>query len=192
MKITIPFVFYMLATGILALFILITPLLAFQNNPAAPVLYDNIFANICHQKLSRSLCLFQTNPGSYSIGDCTLQNGAFRNDSRAEKFASNYGFFGYKFPVSARDMLIYIGMFMGGLVLLLAGKADSKEIPSLIWFALAMVPMAIDGTTQLVGLRESINLLREATGLLAGLAVGIYMPLLLNAVFLGIKRRKQL
>ncbi|MFP5245873.1 MAG: DUF2085 domain-containing protein, partial [Thermoanaerobaculia bacterium] len=39
----------------------------------------------------------------------------------------------------------------------------------------AVVPLALDGLTQLAGLRESTNELRVATGLLAGLAFGLWV-----------------
>jgi uncharacterized membrane protein len=39
----------------------------------------------------------------------------------------------------------------------------------------AIAPLAIDGLTQLAGLRESTNALRVATGLVAGLAFGLWI-----------------
>jgi hypothetical protein len=38
------------------------------------------------------------------------------------------------------------------------------------WYALACVPIAVDGLTQLVGWRESTWVLRSATGALCGMA----------------------
>lgn len=42
---------------------------------------------------------------------------------------------------------------------------------NLIWFAVALVPLAIDGATQLTGFRESTNLLRLITGAISGGAI---------------------
>jgi uncharacterized membrane protein len=39
----------------------------------------------------------------------------------------------------------------------------------------AVTPLAIDGLTQLAGLRESNNPLRMATGIAAGLAFGLWV-----------------
>jgi uncharacterized membrane protein len=39
----------------------------------------------------------------------------------------------------------------------------------------AVTPLAIDGLTQLTGFRESTNELRIATGLIAGIAFGLWI-----------------
>ena len=76
-------------------------------------------------------------------------------------------------PICARCVGIYAG--------LLAGLAAFWLIPYLREsvvrpFALAaVVPLAIDGLTQLAGLRESTNELRIATGIVAGLAFGMWV-----------------
>jgi uncharacterized membrane protein len=50
---------------------------------------------------------------------------------------------------------------------------------------LFLAPMAIDGLTQLLGLRQSNNILRFSTGLIAGLLLGVVFSwLLLNILFL--------
>ena len=40
---------------------------------------------------------------------------------------------------------------------------------------IAVAPLAIDGVTQAMGLRASVNPLRIATGLLAGMAFGLWV-----------------
>lgn len=177
------FTVYMLVTGALVFFVLITPYLALQKNQSADFLYDEVFYYLCHQKISRSICLFNDN-GSYHIADCLPQTGEYRQDTRAEKSAFHNGVLGYKFPVSARDMFIYIGMFVGGLALFLAGKANSKQMPAAVWFILALVPIGIDGVSQsILSVRESTNILRAITGFIAGFATGIYGPIILNRLF---------
>jgi uncharacterized membrane protein len=49
---------------------------------------------------------------------------------------------------------------------------------------LAIIPIALDGGTQLIGLRESTNLLRAITGSIAGFAFSFYFIPMLNAFFL--------
>ncbi len=178
------FLFYMFLTGALVFLIFITPYLAFQNNPIANFLYDDVFSYICHQKISRSFCLFRDDFG-YHVEDCLPQTGEYRNDLRTEKSANHAEFVGYKFPVSARDMSIYIGMFTGGLALLLTGKANSRIVPPAIFFILALVPIGIDGISQsILNWRESTNFIRAISGFIAGFATGIYAPLILNYKFL--------
>jgi uncharacterized membrane protein len=49
-------------------------------------------------------------------------------------------------------------------------ELDGKFIAFII---LSIVPLSIDGTGQLLGFWESINLIRTATGIIAGMACGI-------------------
>jgi uncharacterized membrane protein len=81
--------------------------------------------------------------------------------------------FGVPMPICARCFGIYAG--------LLAGIAAFQLVPFLrerivriVAFA-AVTPLAIDGVTQLLGLRESTNPLRLATGIVAGLAFGFWI-----------------
>ena len=76
-------------------------------------------------------------------------------------------------PICARCTGIYLG--------LLAGLAAIPIIPLLrervmrIVAFIAVTPLALDGLTQLTGFRESVNPLRIATGLIAGLAFGLWI-----------------
>ena len=124
---------YMAITALVALWIIATPVLAHANSEFYPQLYK-LGEPICHQKISRSFCLFKdTNAGgiAWSVGDCTPQNGIMREDLRSEVCADGNGKIGkvgncsalgadgakigYKFPVSARDITIYLGAFVGEL-----------------------------------------------------------------------------
>lgn len=186
----LPYLFYMVLTGLLAFGIIITPFLAFDNNPISDVLYDGVFTHICHQKISRSHCLFNGEQGYY-LSDCLPQNGEYRADLKSEKTAFNNGDLGYKFPVSARDMPFYIAMFIGGIALFYMGKSYSKEIPPAIWLVLAIIPMGIDGTTQtILQMRESTNFLRLITGFIAGFVLPFYLVPMLNKIF-GKKGKKR-
>lgn len=81
--------------------------------------------------------------------------------------------FGTAMPICARCVGIYVGLLLGlaafGLVRLLSERAMRVTL-----FVAAM-PLAIDGLTQLAGLRESTNPLRLATGLIAGLCFGLWV-----------------
>lgn len=178
---------YLAAWALVLAWIVATPVLAMQGNPSAYAMYD-AGKYICHQKISRSLCLYST--PQWRIGGCTPQNGTFRNDRRSEICADGFGSvgekcdpnagFGYKFPVSARDMAIYFGMFLAAAALPLFRKISSMRMPHWLWLAIALAPIALDGTTQLFALRESANTIRFATGILAGTALTFYLIPLLN------------
>ncbi len=75
---------------------------------------------------------------------------------------------GYKVAICQRDVVIYGTILLAGLVF---GLVRQRLKPLPIWaFVLSLVPMGIDGATQLFGLRESNWQLRTITGALFGLA----------------------
>ncbi len=76
---------------------------------------------------------------------------------------------GYKIAVCQRDVAIYGGWFLWGMLYGLV-RHWLKPI-SVRTFVLMLVPMAIDGGGQMVGLWSSTWLTRAITGLLFGLAV---------------------
>jgi uncharacterized membrane protein len=81
--------------------------------------------------------------------------------------------FGVPMPLCARCVGIYAGM-LGGIVAFWAVPLLRERV--MRGFALAAVaPLALDGLTQLTGLRESTNPLRLATGAIAGLAFGLWI-----------------
>jgi len=74
--------------------------------------------------------------------------------------------FGHQLGLCVRNLFIYGSMFLGGLVFVLS-KKRFPGIPWWIW-VLMILPMAWDGTTQLLGWRESTWELRMITGTLFG------------------------
>jgi uncharacterized membrane protein len=75
---------------------------------------------------------------------------------------------GYKVALCQRDVATYGTILLAGLVF---GLVRRRVKPLPIWaFVLSLVPMGIDGLTQLFGLRESNWQLRMITGALFGLA----------------------
>jgi uncharacterized membrane protein len=75
--------------------------------------------------------------------------------------------FGHQLGMCERNFSIYTSMFLGSLVFTLT----KKRLPGIPWWLwiLLILPMAIDGTTQMFGLRESTWILRVVTGTLFGL-----------------------
>lgn len=85
--------------------------------------------------------------------------------------------FGHQLGMCARNFSIYSSMFVTSLVFVLS----KKRLPGIPWWlwALLILPMALDGTTQMFGLRESTWELRVLTGSLFGLAnIWFALPLI--------------
>ncbi len=81
--------------------------------------------------------------------------------------------FGVPMPICARCTAIYGGLIIGALLFRLI--PEMRETTARIVVALAALPMAIDGGTQLLRLRESTNGLRLETGLVAGIAIALWV-----------------
>ncbi len=80
--------------------------------------------------------------------------------------------FGVPMPICARCTGIYIGLFAGVMAFVLV-PAVNERLLRLSMYVLA-IPMALDGITQAVRLRESTNPLRLATGFVAAFAFGMW------------------
>jgi uncharacterized membrane protein len=80
---------------------------------------------------------------------------------------------GVPMPICARCTAIYIGLFAG--LIAFALMPWMREEPLRIAMYAAIIPLAVDGITQLIHLRESTNALRFGTGLIAGLTFGIWV-----------------
>jgi uncharacterized membrane protein len=76
-------------------------------------------------------------------------------------------------PICARCVGLYAGLLIGLAAFWLIPYLRERVVRP---FALAaLVPLALDGLTQLAGFRESTNELRIATGVLAGFAFGMWV-----------------
>ncbi len=155
-----------------------TPLLAAANSPYAAPMYT-AFGYTCHQLDSRSLCYYPNNANA--VGDCTVQDGLLHFGRNNVVLKGEL--VGYKIPVCARDIGIYGAMLLAGLVWPFVCKPHSVRWPSIWWLVLALLPTAIDGTTQLFGWRESTNLLRLWTGLAMGIGLAFFLIPACNAIF---------
>jgi uncharacterized membrane protein len=89
--------------------------------------------------------------------------------------------FGHQLGMCARNFSIYASMFIGGLIFVLS-KKRFPGIPWWIW-VLMVLPLALDGTTQMFGWRESTWELRVLTGTLFGLGnVWFALPLIQKTI----------
>ncbi|MFI5267168.1 MAG: DUF2085 domain-containing protein [Chloroflexota bacterium] len=93
----------------------------------------------------------------------------------------SYFLLGYQMAYCERDTAIYAAMALSGLL----WARYHRRLPRLHWslFLLLILPMALDGSSQLFGLRESTWELRTITGALFGLAcVWFGFPLLATSL----------
>ncbi len=84
--------------------------------------------------------------------------------------AHSYYLFGHQVCLCERCLAIYTTFLLGGLALAIVPRLRQTVRP-LDWrlWILLMIPMALDGGTQLLGWRESDVVLRTITGFLFGL-----------------------
>lgn len=133
---------------------------------------------LCHQMPQRSFFLFGKD-FTYSQEQLmtTLKWGQMFTLDIKERFTCSEDY-GCKLGVCSRCTGIYTGLFSG---MLGAGVFRKTKVPK-IWVLIFLVPMAIDGTIQLIAallnpahpLYESNNKLRFITGFLFGLGFSLF------------------
>ncbi len=126
------------------------------------------------------LCGILAAPYMESIGLEGVSTGVYKSyasvcHQRAER---SFFIFGEKMAVCARCFGIYAGFLVGTVAYALYRKLENKKMPDYKVVLLALLPLAIDGITQLLGFRESTNMLRLVTGMLFGIIfMQYFMPL---------------
>ena len=92
---------------------------------------------------------------------------------------------GRAMQICSRCLGIYLGLAIGLFIPFIFWSIlliDVKIMFMILIFAL--IPMALDGFTQLIGLRNSNNNLRFITGLLSGLILGLVFSWLLIKILI--------
>lgn len=127
-----------------------------------------VYRPACHQLPERSFFLFGPQ-ATYSLDELWALGAVSEHDN----IFSRQGILGtpetgFKLALCQRDMALYGGLLVAGLLFGLV----RKWLRPLKWwiFGLLLLPMAVDGGTQLLLLRESTWLLRVVTGGLVGIA----------------------
>ena len=135
-----------------------------------------VYRPTCHQLPERSFFLFGAQ-GVYSAAELetagAIPAGLNLFQREMLRWIGNEAL-GYKIAICERDIAIYGSILLGGLIFGLwrTRAAANRQCPKLPikGYLLLLVPMLIDGATQLVGLRESTWTLRIITGMLFGVA----------------------
>ncbi len=95
----------------------------------------------------------------------------FFGDGNCHQIASRSFYLnGNEMPFCSRDVGVFVGL-VAGMVLAIVARPK----PRILLPLLGLLPMAIDGGLQLVSAYESSNLLRLATGLLAGVSIALLL-----------------
>lgn len=147
----------------------------------AQVIY-RAYGYVCHQFAFRSFFLFGQQVaypraeagviGLTSFQQATGINGAGLLEARA--FIGNSAL-GYKVALCERDVAIYVGILIFGLLFGLF-RRKIRPLHWILWILIGIVPIGLDGFSQLVSqpplsliaFRESTPLLRTLTGFLFG------------------------
>ena len=132
----------------------------------ARVIYA-VYSIMCHQLPDHSYFLFgpEAAPNELALEAGGMAAGLGPLAQR--QFVGNE-LLGFKVAICQRDVAIYGAVLAAGLLFALV----RSRLPtlSLRWYLLLLIPMALDGGTQLFGWRESTWLLRTLTGALFGAA----------------------
>lgn len=137
---------------------------------------------VCHQLAFRSWFIFgeqavypREAAGVDNLIPFGVATGLSEEDElSARQFVGNPDV-GYKVALCERDVAIYGGILLFGLIFSLSGR-KTKPLPWYLWLLVGMVPIAIDGFSQLLSqpplnmfpYRESTPLFRTITGFLFG------------------------
>lgn len=154
--------------GAYVLLSFMAPILMVIAAPRAGRLIYLLYKPACHQLPERSIFLFGPR-AAYSLEELW----ALGQVSEADDVFARPNFLGspevgFKVAICQRDIALYGGLFVGGLLFGLV-RRRLRPLP-LIVYALCLLPMLIDGGTQLLTIRESTPFLRLVTGGVAGLA----------------------
>jgi uncharacterized membrane protein len=149
--------------SVVAAFVLVgavvAPLLAATGLTSAATAVYELYHLTCHQWAFRSFFLF----GSQAVyARDVLEEAGFDPFTLVGQAGV-----GWKMGFCERDLAIYVGVLVFGMWYM---RIRSVKPLGFLTYGLLCLPMAVDGFTQLYGLRESTWELRVVTGLLFGAA----------------------
>jgi len=186
---------YMAFINILLVMYVGIPILApiFMNlgwTTPAKIIYT-IYKPLCHQLAYRSFFLFGNQlvyprelanvPSLMTYEDVT---GNQAQDLVSARLMIGDSFLGYKIALCERDIAIWGSLALFGIIFAIFGR-KWKPFPWWAWLIIGVIPMGIDGISQLPSLatnafawlpvRESTPLIRVISGVLFGITTGWYV-----------------
>ncbi|MBA4384248.1 MAG: hypothetical protein C0410_05900 [Anaerolinea sp.] len=187
--------YYVLVLSLLLSLFIAIPFLApvlekTGHTTSATVIYK-VYRVICHQLAFRSFFFYGEQPiypRELAHIDNLITYEQITNSKAidleyARDFVGNE-LLGYKIAICERDVAIYGSLALFGFFFQLTNR-KVKQLPWYLWFIIALIPIALDGFTQIpslaggwpvwVPVRESTPFLRVLTGTLFGLGTGWYM-----------------
>lgn len=179
---------------ILTLFIgipFLAPVLARNGNLLAANIIYKVYRPLCHQLAFRSYFLFGEQfyyPRALAhVPEVMTYEEVTGSDVLDVEFARDFignEWMGFKVAICERDIAIYGGLILMGIFFELSGR-KLKGLPWYLWVIVALIPIALDGFSQLPSLaqnppvwlpiRESTPLLRTITGALFGIGTGWFL-----------------
>ncbi len=147
----------------------------------ATVIY-RFYGLVCHQLAFRSWFIFgeqaaypREAAGVDSLLPYGIATGLSEEDELSARQFVGDPTVGFKVALCERDVAIYGGILLFGLIFTITGK-KIKPLPWYLWLMVGIVPIAIDGFSQLLSqpplnmfpYRESTPFLRSITGYLFG------------------------
>ena len=149
------------------------------------------YSTVCHQFAFRSWFLFG-DQSFYPLNKAGVQtDGTYEEISgnspqdieSARQFKGNADM-GYKIALCQRDVAIFTGLLFSAVGFVI-WKRKWQTIPVVLWIVLGVMPIFLDGISQLGGsnlpffnmisARESNPAMRTLTGLLFGVTTGLYL-----------------
>ncbi len=169
----------------------LAPVFMKAGSPIAARVVYTIYKPLCHQLPYRSFFLFGEQavyPRELAHMDGLRTYEAVSGKNAADVMAAREFVgdesLGYKVALCERDVAIWGSLLGFGLVFMLSGRRI-KALPWLIWLLLGVIPMGLDGGSQLLGflsnmpvwfpVRESTPFLRVITGTLFGLTTAWFV-----------------
>lgn len=167
------------------------PVLMKINAPFAAKVIYTIYKPFCHQLAYRSWFLFGDQPAypreiAHIEGLETFEHRThiIPEDLSASRNIIGDEQMGYKVALCERDVAIYGSILLFGLLFMIV-PAKINSLPWYLWVAFGIIPMGIDGASQLPALlniqlpfdlvRESSPFLRTLTGALFGITTSWYL-----------------
>jgi uncharacterized membrane protein len=155
------------AWGLYVLLPFAAPTLLYLGFTTPAYLIYTVYSFACHQLPDHSYFLFGNSlvPTTAALEAAGMAPGPNLFEQRVFVGSETVG---YKVALCQRDVAIYAAFLLMGLFF--AAIRNRLHSPSIRLYLLFLIPIALDGGTQLFGLRESNWWLRSVTGFIFGAA----------------------